>query len=63
VETSFDSASDYSGGRSKKMVQSVEASLKRLQTDYIDLLWVHIWDSVTPLDEVLRGLDALIRSG
>jgi len=45
------------------MVQSVEASLKRLQTDYIDLLWVHMWDSVTPIEEVMRGLDALIRSG
>jgi aryl-alcohol dehydrogenase-like predicted oxidoreductase len=45
------------------MVQSVEASLKRLQTDYIDLLWVHMWDSVNPIEEVMRGLDALIRSG
>jgi aryl-alcohol dehydrogenase-like predicted oxidoreductase len=52
------------GGNShKNMVQSVEASLKRLQTDYIDLLWVHMWDSVTPVEEVLRGLDALVRSG
>jgi len=52
------------GGNSRKsMVQSVEASLKRLQTDYIDLLWVHMWDSVTPIEEVMRGLDALIRSG
>ena len=44
------------GGNSRKsMVQSVEASLKRLQTDYIDLLWVHMWDSVTPIEEVMRG--------
>jgi aryl-alcohol dehydrogenase-like predicted oxidoreductase len=52
------------GGNSRKsMVQSVEASLKRLQTEYIDLLWVHMWDSVTPIEEVMRGLDTLIQSG
>ena len=41
------------------MMQAVEASLKRLQTDYIDLYWVHIWDGITPLEEVMRGLDDL----
>src|SRR6201988_3389815 len=49
--------------QSKNMVQAVEASLKRLQTDYIDLYWVHIWDQLTPVEEVMRGLDDLVRGG
>src|SRR6266702_4921427 len=51
------------GNHSKSMVQAVEASLKRLQTDYIDLYWVHIWDQITPVEEVMRGLDDLVRQG
>ena len=51
------------GNQRKNMMQSVEASLKRLQTDYIDLYWVHIWDQITPVDEVMRGLDDLVRQG
>lgn len=51
------------GNHRKNMVQSVEASLKRLKMDYIDLLWVHAWDYMTPVDEVMRGLDDLVRSG
>jgi aryl-alcohol dehydrogenase-like predicted oxidoreductase len=47
----------------KNMVQAVEASLKRLQTDYIDLYWVHMWDQMTPVEEVMRGLDGLVRAG
>jgi aryl-alcohol dehydrogenase-like predicted oxidoreductase len=45
------------------MMQAVEASLKRLKTDYIDLYWVHIWDQITPVEEVMRGLDDLVRAG
>jgi aryl-alcohol dehydrogenase-like predicted oxidoreductase len=45
------------------MMQAVEASLKRLRTDYIDLYWVHIWDQITPVEEVMRGLDDLVRAG
>ena len=52
-----------SGNNRKNMMRSVEASLKRLQTDYIDVLYLHIWDWLTPVDEVLRGLDDLIRQG
>src|SRR5580693_208703 len=51
------------GNHRKSMMQAVEASLKRLQTDYIDLYWVHIWDAITPVEEVLRGLDDLVRQG
>lgn len=52
-----------SGNNRKNMMRSVEASLKRLQTDFIDVLYLHIWDDLTPMDEVLRGLDDLIRQG
>lgn len=52
-----------SGNQRKNMMQSVEASLKRLNTDYIDLLWVHAWDQLTPLEEVMRSLDDLVSSG
>ena len=51
------------GNHRKSMVQSVEASLKRLKTDYIDLYWVHIWDQITPVEETMRGLDDLVRQG
>jgi aryl-alcohol dehydrogenase-like predicted oxidoreductase len=46
----------------KNMMQALEASLKRLQIDYIDLYWVHIWDGITPVEEVMRGLDDLVRA-
>src|ERR1700723_4742778 len=51
------------GNHRKSMMQAVEASLKRLQTDYIDLYWVHIWDAITPVEEVMRGLDDLVCQG
>lgn len=51
------------GNHRKNMVQSLEASLKRLGTDYVDLLWLHAWDFMTPVDEVMRGLDDLVRAG
>ena len=51
------------GNQRKNMMQAVEASLKRLQTDYIDLYWVHMWDQMTPVEEVMRALDDLIRAG
>ncbi|HSC54618.1 MAG TPA: aldo/keto reductase [Phnomibacter sp.] len=52
-----------SGNNRKNMMRSVEHSLKRLKTDFIDVLYLHIWDALTPMDEVLRGLDDLVRQG
>src|SRR5215467_9912037 len=51
------------GNQRKSMVQAVEASLKRLQSNYIDLYWVHIWDGLTPVEETMRGLDDIVRQG
>jgi aryl-alcohol dehydrogenase-like predicted oxidoreductase len=51
------------GNQRKNMMQSLEASLKRLNTDYIDLYWVHAWDPMTPIEETLRALDDMIRAG
>lgn len=51
------------GNGRKSMRTAVEASLKRLRTDYIDLYWVHIWDFLTPTDEVMRAFDDLVRQG
>ena len=52
-----------SGNNRKNMMRSVEESLKRLRTDFIDILYLHIWDDLTPIDEVMRGLDDLIKQG
>jgi aryl-alcohol dehydrogenase-like predicted oxidoreductase len=51
------------GNHRKNMMQAVEGSLKRLKTDYIDLYWLHIWDALTPVEEVMRGFDDLVRQG
>ena len=52
-----------SGNNRKNMMRSVEESLKRLDTEFIDLLYLHIWDQLTPIEEVMRGLDDLVRQG
>jgi aryl-alcohol dehydrogenase-like predicted oxidoreductase len=51
------------GNQRKSMVQALEASLKRLKTDYVDLYWLHIWDQMTPIEEVMRAFDDLVRQG
>jgi len=51
------------GNHRKSMVRSVEQSLERLKTDYIDLLYLHIWDGLTPVEEIVRAFDDLVRAG
>jgi aryl-alcohol dehydrogenase-like predicted oxidoreductase len=51
------------GNHRKNLVESLEGSLRRLNTDYIDVYWVHMWDQVTPVDEVMRALDDVVRAG
>jgi aryl-alcohol dehydrogenase-like predicted oxidoreductase len=69
LATKYTQGADPNGGPSvtgnsrKAMVRSLEHSLKRLGTDRIDLYWVHLPDGVTPIDEIMRGLDDLVRAG
>lgn len=59
-----DPADPNAGGNSRKnLAQALDATLRRLRTDYLDLYWVHAWDQQTPLDEVLRALDDAVRAG
>lgn len=51
------------GNHRKSLQQNLNASLKRLNTDYIDLLWVHMDDGITPLEETMRALDEVVRQG
>jgi aryl-alcohol dehydrogenase-like predicted oxidoreductase len=54
---------NFGGNHRKNLRRSVEGSLKRLETDHIDLLWLHMWDGMTPVEEVMRALDDLVRAG
>ncbi len=51
------------GNGRKNMHRALEGSLKRLQTDYVDLYWQHAWDQVTPVEEVLQSMGDLVRAG
>jgi len=51
------------GAGRKNIVASCEQSLRRLQTDYIDLYWMHAWDRFTPIEETMRTLDQLVQAG
>ncbi|MDY7539600.1 aldo/keto reductase [Undibacterium sp. 5I1] len=54
----------HAGGNGSKHIRTaLEASLRRLRTDYIDLHWIHVWDSVTPAEELLETMAALVRAG
>ena len=62
--TKPDSTDPNSGGNSRKnMMKSVERSLKHLQTESIDVYYLHMWDYMTPVEEVMRGLDDLVSQG
>jgi aryl-alcohol dehydrogenase-like predicted oxidoreductase len=51
------------GNHRKNLVRELDASLKRLNTEYVDLYWVHAWDFLTPVEEVMRALDDVVRAG
>ena len=51
------------GNGRKNMYRAIEDSLRRLQTDYIDLYWMHAWDMITPVEEVLASFDTLVQAG
>ena len=51
------------GNGRKNLLASLDASLRRLQTDYIDLYWMHAWDGITPVEEVMSTLNDLVRAG
>ena len=53
----------HTGNNRKNMVRAVEESLTRLKTDRLDLFWAHMSDGVTPMEEILRGFDDLVRAG
>ena len=54
---------NVAGSHRKNMVQSLESSLRRLKTDYLDIYWIHAHDLFTPAEELMRALDDVVRSG
>jgi aryl-alcohol dehydrogenase-like predicted oxidoreductase len=54
---------NFGGNHRKNMVRSLEESLRRLGTDHVDILWLHMWDATTPIAEVMRAIDDLVRAG
>jgi aryl-alcohol dehydrogenase-like predicted oxidoreductase len=61
--TLYPKDANAAGNHRKSMVRNVEESLRRLDTDYIDLLYLHMWDFRTPVEEILRAFDDLVRAG
>ncbi|TDC08544.1 aldo/keto reductase [Streptomyces sp. 8K308] len=62
LQTDLDDVNSAGNSR-KNMVASIDASLRRLRTDYLDLLWVHAHDTLTPVPELMRALDDQVRAG
>jgi aryl-alcohol dehydrogenase-like predicted oxidoreductase len=62
ISTDRSDANAEGNGR-KNLTRSLEGSLRRLRTDYVDLYWVHMFDGVTPVEEVVRALDDAVRAG
>jgi aryl-alcohol dehydrogenase-like predicted oxidoreductase len=61
---SLDADDPNAGGNHRKsLVRSLEQSLRRLRTDYVDLLWLHMYDAFTPIEEAVRALDDQVRLG
>jgi aryl-alcohol dehydrogenase-like predicted oxidoreductase len=54
---------NFGGNHRKNLLRSLRGSLERLGSDYVDVLWLHMWDSTTPVEEVLRTMDDVVRSG
>jgi aryl-alcohol dehydrogenase-like predicted oxidoreductase len=68
VATKYAISTDHSdpnaeGGGRKNLRRQLEGSLRRLDTDHIDLYWVHLWDGFTPVEETIRALDDAVRAG
>lgn len=61
--TAFPKDPNSAGNHRKSMTVAIEDSLRRLKTDYVDVLWMHAWDQVTRSEEVMRGLEYLVASG
>jgi aryl-alcohol dehydrogenase-like predicted oxidoreductase len=51
------------GNHRKNMMRSLDQSLRRLNTEFIDIYWLHVWDFITPVEEVMRGLEDIVRGG
>ncbi|KXX66702.1 aldo/keto reductase [Flammeovirga sp. SJP92] len=61
---SMDASNPTSGGNGRlQMIREVEASLKRMQIDYVDVLYLHHWDASTPVEETMKALDQIVASG
>ena len=59
-----DPGNPNAGGNGRKNIyRALESSLRRLKTDYVDLYWLHAWDTVTPVEEVISTMNDLVRAG
>jgi aryl-alcohol dehydrogenase-like predicted oxidoreductase len=54
---------NFAGNHRKNLMRSVRESLKRLNTDFIDVLWIHAWDQWTPTEEIIKGMEDLVTRG